>query len=181
MKLHLDIYFVKYDLKELINNLFKSSGKSADIWGTYSSNGNKIEIYYIPLILFCQIYSLPLEHAIISTLVHEMAHAYHHIGRDKDNVTWTKMFETDNRIVEGMAEYFTWLFVETYKYNHPGMSKTYESMFDCLGDEYTIFKSWTPAYNKETIKSALLGTRKKSIKDYGEFITLLQEVKKIMH
>ena len=52
MCLHLDLYFVKYDLKGLINTLFKNSGKSVDIWGTYSLKGSKIEIYYIPLILF---------------------------------------------------------------------------------------------------------------------------------
>lgn len=178
---YLEQYFQKYNLEILLNTLFKSSGKTADIWGTYFYNGNRIEIYYVPLILFCQIRNVPLEHAILSTLVHEMAHAYHHIGKDKDNVTWQKMNLTELKIVEGMAEYFTWLFVETYKNNHPGMEKTYNCMFDCLGEEYTIFKLWTPKYNKETIKSALLGTRKKSIIDYEEFIKLLQDVQKIMH
>jgi len=181
MCLHLDLYFVKYDLKGLINTLFKNSGKSVDIWGTYSLKGSKIEIYYIPLILFCQINSLPLEHAVLSTLVHEMAHAYHHIGKDKDNVTWPDMFITDHRIVEGMAEYFTWLFVETFKASHPGMGKTYDRMFECLGEEYTIFKTWTPTYSKEAIKSALLSTRKKGIIGYSDFEKLLADVKRVMH
>ena len=80
-----------------------------------------------------------------------------------------------------MAEYFTWLFVETYKDNYPEMGKTYETMFACLGEEYTIFKTWTPLYSKENIKSALLGTRKKSLTKYDEFKNLLENVKRIMH
>lgn len=174
-------YFKKYDLNVLLNTLFKSSGRTADIWGTYTYSGSRIEVYYVPLILFCQIRNVPLEHAILSTLVHEMAHAYHHIGKDKDNVTWEKMNSTELKIVEGMAEYFTWLFVETYKDNHPQMEKTYEIMFDCLGEEYTIFKTWTPAYSREAIKSALLGTRKKSLLKYDDFEKLLVDIQKLMH
>ncbi len=177
----LDQYFKKYDLNELLNTLFKNSGKSADIWGTYFFRDSKIEVYYVPLILFCQIKNLPLEHAILSTLVHEMAHAYHRVGKDKDNVTWVKMYSTDLKIVEGMAEYFTWLFVESYKSNHSKMEETYECMFNCLGAEYTIFKTWTPTYSKEAIKSALLSTRKRSITKYEEFESLLENVKKILH
>lgn len=107
---YLDQYFKKYDLDSLIQTLFKTSGRSADIWGTYFFRDGRIDIYYLPLILFCQIYNVTLEHAIVSTLVHEVAHAYHHMGKDKDNVTWTSMSGTDLKIVEGMAEYFTWLF-----------------------------------------------------------------------
>lgn len=177
----LDQYFKKYDLNELLNTLFKNSGKSADIWGTYFYRDNRIEIYYIPLILFCQIYNLPIEHAILSVLVHEMAHAYHHLGKDKDNISWPTMISTDPKIVEGMAEYFTWLFVETYKGNHSRMEETYNCMFDCLGEEYTIFKSWTPTYSREAIKSALIGTRKKSVKQYKDFIFLIENIKKLMH
>ena len=178
---YLDLYFKKYDLDSIIQTLFKMSGQSADIWGGYFFRDGRINIYYLPLILFCQIYNVPLEQAIISTLVHEVAHAYHHMGKDKDNVTWTSMSGTDLKIVEGMAEYFTWLFVETYKYNHTDMERTYNIMFKCLGNEYTVFKSWIPIYSKETIKSALLGTRKKSIIKYEEFHSLLENVKKIMH
>jgi len=174
-------YFNKYNLDILINTLFKSSGRSADIWGTYTFKGSKIDIYYIPLILFSQIKNVPLEHAILSTLVHEMAHAYHHLGKDKDNVIWHNMSSTDLEIVEGMAEYFTWLFVETYKEQYPAMKTTYDTMFNCLGPQYTIFKKWVPEYSKETIKSALLSTRKKSITRYEDFEKLLSDVKMIMH
>ena len=110
-----------------------------------------------------------------------MAHAYHHMGKDKDNVIWEAMSSTDLKIVEGMAEYFTWLFVETFKGNHPQMEKTYETMFGCLGDEYTIFKKWTSEYSKEAIKSALLGTRKKSLLKYDDFEKLLADIQKLMH
>ncbi len=178
---YLDLYFKKYDLNVLMSTLFKNSGKSADIWGTYFLRDSKIEIYYVPLVLFCQINNLPLEHAILSTLVHEIAHAYHHMGKDKDNIIWSDMASTDLKIVEGMAEYFTWLFVETYKESNPRMEETYISMFNCLGEEYTIFKSWLENYNKETIKSALLGARKKSIRKYDDFIDLLDNLKKVMH
>ena len=178
---YLDSYFEKYNLDSLLNTLFKTSGRSADIWGTYYFRDGRIDIYFLPLILFSKIHNIPLEQAIISTLVHEVAHAYHHMGKDKDNVTWVSMDRTDLKIVEGMAEYFTWLFIETYKSNHSGMELTYNKMFKCLGPEYTIFKDWTSVYSKEAIKSALLGTRRKSILDYQGFENLLRNVKIIMH
>lgn len=178
---YLEEYFKKYDLNVLLNNLFRNSGKSADIWGAYFFKDNRVEVYYVPLILFCQINNLPLEHAILTTLVHEMAHAYHHIGKDKDNVTWQKMSETDLKIVEGMAEYFTWLFVESYKNEHYRMEETYKCMFNCLGEDYKIFKTWIPFYSKEAIKSALLSTRKRSITRYDDFQSLLVNVKKVLH
>ncbi|WP_018615730.1 hypothetical protein [Segetibacter koreensis] len=178
---YLDDYFKQYDLNKLIQTLFKNAGRTADIWGTYTYASSRVEVYYVPLILFCQINNLPLEHSILSTLVHEMAHAYHHLGKDKDNSQWSAMNVTDKHIVEGMAEYFTWLFIEAYKDNHPGMEKTYSCMFNCLADEYTCFKKWTPTYSKEAIKSALLSTRRKGVKDYNEFLKLLQSVKTIMH
>jgi hypothetical protein len=140
----------------------------------------KLKSIIYPIILFCQLNNLPLEYAILSVLVHEMAHAYHNVGRDKDNVSWEKMNESDKYIVEGMAEYFTWLFVESYKANYPAMKLTYEVMFDCLGAEYKIFKSWTEIFSKETIKTALISTRKKSITKYDDFLVLIKELKKNM-
>ncbi len=178
---YLEEYFEKYNLDTLLNTLFKNVGRSADIWGTYTYNGSKIEIYYVPLILFSQIQNISLEHAIVTTLVHEMAHAYHHMGKDKDEATWITMSSTNKNIVEGLAEYYTWLFVETYKSDFPVMKTTYDSMFKCLGDEYTIFKSWTPKYSKEVINSAFRSTRKKSITKYEDFEQLLEDMKKIMH
>ncbi|MBK9317760.1 MAG: hypothetical protein IPM91_02235 [Bacteroidetes bacterium] len=61
------------------------------------------------------------------------------------------------------------------------MEETYDCMFKCLGEEYTIFKKWTPTYSKEAIKSALLSTRKKSITKYEAFQELLEKVKNLMH
>ena len=178
---HLDEYFKKYNLQDLLDTLFKNAERIEDIWGTYSYDYGRIEVYYVPLILFCELNSVSLEYAILSVLVHEMAHSYHHTGKDKDNITWTNMGYTDKHIIEGMAEYFTWLFVESYKDDHIGMEKAYLAMFNCLADEYICFKEWMPLYSKEVIKCALLSTRKKAIEGYTDFQKLLKSLKETMH
>jgi hypothetical protein len=178
---YLTKYFDKYNIDELIKNLFHSTGPNADIWGCYFYRTGKIEIYYIPLILFSDIKNISLEYAIVTTLVHEMAHAYHHMGKDRDNIEWSGMPSADSYIVEGFAEYYTWLFVEEYKIRYPDMESAYLEMFQCLGKEYTCFKEWTPKFSKEVIKTSLLTVRRKGIQTNEQFQITLKSLKQQMN
>jgi hypothetical protein len=173
---YINKYFVENNLETIIDKLFKTKDRRLDIWGSYDLHSFEIEIYYLPLLLFSQLNNISLEHCIVTTLVHELAHAYHHRGKDKDNIIWETMKNTELEIKEGLAEYYTWRFVEEYKSSYPVMSIAYDKMFECLSGPYIIFKEWKE-YSKETINAGLLSVRKNRITKYDDFKTTLDVMK----
>jgi hypothetical protein len=90
------------------------------------------------------------------------------------------MPSSDKHIKEGMAEYFTWLFVEDHKRQYLGLERTYDCMFKCLSPEYTCFKDWTRMYNKEIIKSSLLSVRRSGETRYENFLDLMKKLKALI-
>ncbi|GMQ31605.1 hypothetical protein [Algoriphagus confluentis] len=118
-------YLDRYNLKKLHSLLFTEMGKSKDVLGAYYFKDSRIELYYVPLIIFSQIHRISLEHLIVVVLAHELAHAYHHIGFDTDGYQWDEMSKTDSNIVEGLAQYYTSLFVEDQETIYPGVKDAY--------------------------------------------------------
>jgi hypothetical protein len=79
-----------------------------DMLGAYW-HGSHIEIYWMAVALFAGAYSLRVEDLTTVTLVHELAHAYTHMGRDIDGLTWRAGgFEhSEPAVTEGLAQYYT--------------------------------------------------------------------------
>jgi hypothetical protein len=110
-----------------------------------------------------------------------MAHAYHHIGKDKEGKNWNQFHDADDNIVEGLAEYYTWMFVEDYKNEYPEMKTTYNYMYQCLSGPYIIFQDWIKEkYSKEHVRIALQAARRIGIKDYQEFLKSMEEANKLI-
>jgi hypothetical protein len=178
---YLDAYVAKYNVENIIQELYKNNERSLDIWGTYHLNDSHIELYIIPLVLYSKLFPINLEYALLTTLVHEMAHAYHHIGKDKEGKIWNQFHSADDNIVEGLAEYYTWMFVEDYKNEYPEMKTTYDYMYQCLSGPYIIFQDWIKEkYSKEHVRIALQAARRIGIKDYQEFLKSMEEANKLI-
>jgi hypothetical protein len=178
---YLEGYLKKYNVENIIQDLYKNKDKSLDIWGTYHLNDSHIELYIIPLVLFSKLFPINLEYALLTTLVHEMAHAYHHIGKDSDGKIWNHFNTADDNIVEGLAEYYTWMFVEDYKYEYPDMKVTYDYMYQCLSGPYIIFQDWiSEKYTKEHVRIALQATRRSNITGYDDFLKSMEDAKKLI-
>ncbi len=170
-------YLDKYDLKKLHSLLFSEMGKSKDVLGAYYFKDNRIELYYVPLIIFSQIHRISLEHLIVVVLAHELAHAYHHIGSDTDGYQWDEMSKTDSNIVEGLAQYYTALFVEDQETIYPGVKEAYLVLLSYQKGPYKVHEAWLSYAKKEHVKHAFNVTRRNGIKTYQEFGQILNDSK----
>jgi len=171
-------YLEKYNLKELHASLFYEMGRSKDVFGCYFFKDSRVELYYIPLIIFSQLHQLPLESLIVVVLAHELAHAYHHIGLDTDGFSWNSMDKTELEIVEGLAQYYTALFAEEQELTYPNIKSTYLKLLEFQSGPYCVHEDWLSHAKKEHIKHAFNVTRRNSIKTYQAFGQILNDAKK---
>lgn len=177
LKEHCYKYLEKYNLKKIQRLLFFEPGRSKDIFGAYYFKDSRIELYYIPLIIFSQINEIDLEYLIVVILAHELAHAYHHIGFDTDGVSWSKMADVDLGIKEGLAQYYTALYVDEQKNIYPGIEGAYRQMLDFQSGPYLVHESWLKSFKKEHVKHAFNVTRRNGNLDYDEFENILKRAK----
>lgn len=170
-------YLDKYNVKKLHSFLFAEMGKSRDVLGAYYFKDSKIELYYVPLIIFSQIHRISLEHLIVIVLAHELAHAYHHIGYDTDGYQWKEMEKTELEIVEGLAQFYTALYVEEQEIIYPGLKVAYLKLLGFQSGPYRVHETWLSHAKKEHVKHAFNVTRRNGIKTYPEFGKVLRESK----
>lgn len=170
-------YLDRYNLKKLHSLLFSEMGKSKDVLGAYYFKDSRIELYYVPLIIFSQIHRISLEHLIVVVLAHELAHAYHHIGFDTDGYQWADMNKAELNIVEGLAQYYTALFVEDQKTIYPGVKEAYLELLAYQTGPYKVHLTWLSHAKKEHVKHAFNVTRRNGLKTYKEFGQVLRDSK----
>lgn len=173
-----DEYFNKYNLKDIVSKLFASNADGIDIWGTYTYYDHHIEIYYLPIIIFCNLYSIDIESAIVKVLTHELSHAYHDVGKDRDGKTWLNMPNSDVNIKEGLAQYYTERFIEEHSIPYPKLKQAYDVMVSCQSGPYIVHKKWGEKYSQETVKFAMITTRQNDIRDYEVFMEKMESIKK---
>jgi hypothetical protein len=161
--------------------LMRTPGKHRDLFGTYTYADQHVELYYMPLLIFCKYYELDLEWAIVVVLAHELAHAYHHAGRDNDGRTWLNMPKAHLWIKEGLAEYYTERFVMAQERQYPALRKAYAGMLKGAGEEYTSYLEWRDQYSLEHVKLALSMVRRHSIATYEDFKVKLEAAKQLMN
>jgi len=169
-------YFDKYNLEEIIQKLFAQTNKSKDIWGSYPFTGRCVEIYFLPLIIFSNLRELKIEFALVTVLMHELAHAYHHLGKDKDDREWTDFNKAELNIVEGLAQHYTERFVREFGSTYPKLTEAYEAMVNCQSGPYRVHEQWKE-FSQEHVNYALMSTRRNSIIRYDDFKKILEEIK----
>jgi len=161
-------YLKRYDINDLIKRLFNERTESGEVWGSYYLNTHRVEIYYLPLLVLSKIKDISLEHSFVLVLVHELAHAYHHLGKDTDGNHWKWMRNADLPIIEGLAQYYTQLFVNYYKSSIPEFERTFDQMLKVLPPVYSCHLGWLD-YKKESVATALKLLRINDIESFDEF------------
>lgn len=173
-------YLNENSLAEPFKRLMKTPGKHRDLFGQYTYADQHVELFYMPLLIFCKFYAVDLQWAIVVVLAHELAHAYHHAGKDNDGRIWMNMPSADIKIKEGLAEYYTERFVIAQERAYPALRKAFDGLLKGSGAEYLSFLEWRDDYTVEHVRLALSLVRRKNVSTYEEFLATLKKAKETL-
>lgn len=177
VKTYVEYRLKDFDILDITNDIFDFlNPKNSDVFGCYFLEKGLIEIYIYPIVLFCQLHDLDLESFVVMVLTHELAHAYNHIGRDKDARYWDSFSKVDNCISEGLAQYYTDSFIKQYYYKQPKLIHTFYKTLEFQSESYKCFSNWDVSL--EQVYRAFIEVRRKKIYKYSDFIDIIEEAKK---
>lgn len=136
-----------------------------DWLGRYIPRTRDVELNWIPIAIYCKSVSIPIEDLTIVVLAHELAHAYSHAGMDIDGNFWdTDCFlRSDLSVVEGLAQYFTLMFLRKIEQSDPGPLNAFVALLTDQASPYHAHELWAGASDigarGEAIRLALLDAR----------------------
>jgi len=175
----------RYDLKkigkELLNTLLfernVTQNQAMDVMGTYFGGKRKIELYYVPIILISEILDIRKDSVFRLVLCHELAHAYHHLGKDGDNKIWESFFAADSHIIEGLAELYTLWFIEKNGEINRRDLDTFRVMERQYHPDspYVAYRHWKNIDSFETLRDILYVSRRNWITSYPEFLKVIHD------
>lgn len=166
-----------FNLDQITKSIFPFlRPKDSDTFGTYFPNESVIVLYVFPIKIFSILRSLDDDAIFVSTMAHELAHGYNHIGLDKDNQCWQRFKETDDNIAEGLAQYYTSQFIDQYLHKKPTLRFAFDALRIFQPPAYSIFKQWD--LSLEQMYAAFIDARRNEIIDYTKFEKVMKEAKK---
>lgn len=153
-----------------------------DILGAYFYRIPEIQLYWMAIGLVSFLIGTSVEALAFVVLVHELAHAYHHLGLDIDKNCWnTEHFHKASKyIVEGLAQFYTEQICFRMRGKFPEALIAFERFRDIQSGPYVAYPEWTDNINDagETIRATMIDTRIKGICEYPEFKEYLNIHKK---
>lgn len=151
-----------------------------DILGMYTSGPTAaIDLYWMPIGMFAGILGCTIEELTVVVLVHELAHAFTHLGLDIDGQHWTTATfqRTDKPIKEGLAQFYTAKVVERLGGRAPGISEAYERLLTWQSGPYLVHLEWGQNSGQigEQVRAAMLSCRNQELTAYSQFREHMQE------
>jgi hypothetical protein len=169
-------------LKELhkIELQKKLSEIHEDVLGAYFFRVPEIYIYWMAIGLVCSTLQVDAESLTVVVVLHELAHAYSHLGRDIDSNRWDveSFARADLRIVEGIAQFYTGAICQKMGERYPAALSAFEALLRIQSGPYLVHKGWMKAPGKDTlspragevVRASMVECQTLGIQDYGEFL-----------
>lgn len=152
-----------------------------DVMGAYFFRKRRIEIYWLPISIVARLLEVSVEGLTIVVLAHELLHAYTHVGSDHAGEQWdTETFaNSDDRIVEGLAQFYTRAISRKLEGRIPGVVNAFEKLLTIQSPAYTCFSEWTDQRERagEIIRFSMIGCRNKKLTNYEDFLTEMEKVR----
>jgi len=152
-----------------------------DILGAYFFRKPTIHLYWVVIGTYSALWDLKVENLTVVVLIHELAHAYTHLGFDIDDDSWhTEWFaSTEIPIVEGFAQYYTERIVDRLDYRIPDLKRTFNTLLGRQSPVYSAYKDWIrDDYDVgEMIRAIMIHCRRHAVKNYTKFKRDLEEIK----
>lgn len=154
---------------------------SSEKFSSYAESYHaEITLYWGIIGLVASALGVSIEGLTIVVLAHELAHAYTHLGFDRDGVRWDGhgFSDSDHELKEGLAQYYTAIVIkslpETQKVE---AQKAYDTLLPKQPKAYQSHKSWLENATPEAVGSALTVMRRQGKITYNKFD---EEVKKVI-
>ena len=153
-----------------------------DVLGAYfysrKSTRTHIELYWGVIGLIAQLIGVSVDDLTVVILVHELGHAYSHIGFDIDGHKWhTEDFNSsEHPLREGIAQYYTARICEqlsdtSYSY------EAYEKLLLNQPEAYSSHKPWLKNYKPEEVRLAMIETRREGKGTMSNFSDRLEHAR----
>lgn len=149
-----------------------------DILGAYFFRMPKIELYWMVIGIIAATLGVTVEGLTIVVAIHELAHAYSHVGMDIDGENWeTNAFaRADIGIVEGLSQFYTAVVCEKLVSRIPSALEAYKKLLDFQTGPYKAHLDWSSDNLSagEIIRVSMIQCRSRSVIQYPEFKNILE-------
>ena len=148
------------------------------MFGAYFFRNAEVHLYWMPLTIGAAVLGVPLEALTLVVAIHELAHAYTHLGRDIDGARWdTEAFsKTDVHIVEGLAQFYTEAICKKLMARQPTAHTAFESLLEAQSEAYNAYREWIPKSSPlagELLRAAMIECRVRRIIDHSAFAAMV--------
>ncbi len=166
---------------ELVQSIL---GQSIDVLGAYFFRLPEVRLYWVVIGTVALLIGVSVEALTIVVLTHELAHAYTHLGIDIDGVSWdTEAFaKTDIFIVEGLAQFYTWLVCRRLEPREGSASTAYKALLAYQAAPYKVHEEWVQndAKPAEIIRASMIECRSKHLLRHPDFRNALDRYRQAL-
>ena len=138
-------------------------------------------LYWAVIGLVARSLGISLEGLTVKVLVHELAHAYTHLGTDIDGHRWDDDAFTyaDRAVKEGLAQYYTRQLLNRLRSRIPDAKQAYEALLPHQPYEYQVQEKWiTEGATPEHVRLAMVLFRRGRKTTLSDFESILNQAKK---
>lgn len=128
----------------------------------YSEEEGEVFLYWGIIGLVSDVLGVNVEDLTVVVLAHELAHAYTHQGFEIDGTQWesSRFRSADKSVTEGLAQYFTHLFLTSKHEAFPDALKTFEKLRTKQAPCYSAHEAWIEDHTPEHVRRAMLEARR---------------------
>jgi len=139
-----------------------------------------IALYWMPIAMFAAMLHVSIEDLTLVVLAHELTHGYTHMGRDIDGTQWHQQAfaQSDARITEGLAQFYTHVVVERVAARFPGPQSAFKRLLALQSGPYQAHTEWLNDNHHqkgEAVRFAMIAARHRSVIQYDEWLSILTE------
>jgi hypothetical protein len=140
----------------------------------------KIELYWGVIGLIAGMLGVSVELLTTTVLIHELAHAYTHVGADIDGNRWDSrdFADTSTEIKEGLAQYYTHILSQRMDSQNRGLHEVYLLLLSHQPPAYHTHEKWINDYRPEEVRSAMISARRSGNGDLKYFTSELRAARK---
>jgi predicted Zn-dependent protease with MMP-like domain len=143
--------------------------------GTHAA---EIRLYWGAIGLLARVLDVTVEGLTVLVLAHEFAHAYTHLGFDRQGERWSgeAYAATDHVLKEALAQYWAWVALKKLEDRLPDGLAAYERVLPKQPPAYHAHGPWITRFRPDTIASALVRMRPKGAVHYEAFVEELERI-----